>query len=158
MSNATSTIRQPMRTFPRWMWVVIGIVILAAAVSGFISFKMSYTLPDLNLATTVKSEAGVVQGTYSLDKAITVGTIHQWKLHLVDASGKALENAKITVDGGMPQHGHGLPTVPQVTDYLGNGDYRVEGMKFNMSGWWVVKFHIEANGQKDLLTFNLILE
>ena len=48
----------------------------------------------------------------------------------------------------MPRHGHGLPTKPRVTRPLGNGDHLVEGMKFNMGGWWVVKFRVAsaANG------------
>jgi hypothetical protein len=148
------------RSFPRWLWGVIGLVVIIIIVIAFVAMtlKMSYTPSDLNFATTMKSDAGFVQGTYSSDKPITIGTIHEWKLHLVDSNGKLVENAKITVDGGMPQHGHGLPTAPQVTEYLGNGDYRVEGMKFNMPGWWVVKFHIDLGGQQDLITFNLNLE
>ena len=55
-----------------------------------------------------------------------------------------MTDAAITVDGDMPQHGHGLPTRPQVTKHLGNGDYLVEGMKFQMGGWWVVDFTIDA--------------
>jgi hypothetical protein len=69
-----------------------------------------------------------------------------------------VDDAEITVDGGMPQHGHGLPTSPQVTQNLGGGDYLVEGVKFQMLGWWEVKFNINANGQSDTVTFNLILE
>jgi hypothetical protein len=57
----------------------------------------------------------------------------------------------------MPQHGHGLPTQPLVTAYLGDGTYLVEGMKFQMGGWWVVDFTIEANGQSDTVRFNLSL-
>jgi hypothetical protein len=57
----------------------------------------------------------------------------------------------------MPQHGHGLPTRPQVTRALGDGTYLVEGMKFQMGGWWVVDFTIEVNGQSDSVRFNLAL-
>ena len=57
----------------------------------------------------------------------------------------------------MPQHGHGLPTKPQVTRELGNGDHLVEGMKFNMGGWWVVKFRVNAMAGSDSLVFNLKL-
>jgi hypothetical protein len=71
--------------------------------------------------------------------------------------GEPVENAEIKVDGGMPEHGHGLPTKPQMTEYLGEGDYRVEGMKFQMTGWWEVKFDITAEGQTDKVTFNLML-
>ena len=74
-----------------------------------------------------------------------------------DAEGRAIDEAKISVDGGMPQHGHGLPTKPRVTRELGNGDYLVEGMKFNMGGWWVVKFHVTSAVGADSLVFNLNL-
>src|SRR4249920_3274177 len=32
-------------------------------------------------------------------------------------------------DGGMPQHGHGLPTRPVVSRELADGTYLMEGMK-----------------------------
>ena len=75
-----------------------------------------------------------------------------------DAEGRAIDEAQISVDGGMPQHGHGLPTQPQVTQRLGNGDYLAEGMKFQMGGWWVVDFTINANGKQDTVRFNMILK
>jgi len=31
-------------------------------------------------------------------------------------------------------------------------------MKFQMTGWWEVKFDVTANGQHDKVTFNLILK
>jgi hypothetical protein len=74
------------------------------------------------------------------------------------ADGQPVENAAIVVDGGMPQHGHGLPTQPQVTQNLGGGDYLVEGLKFQMPGWWEVKFRITADGQSDGVIFNLVLQ
>ena len=39
----------------------------------------------------------------------------------------------------MPQHGHGLPTRPRVTRSLGEGIYEIEGVRFNMGGWWGIK-------------------
>jgi hypothetical protein len=88
---------------------------------------------------------------------ITIGSMHSWVLHVETADGQPVEGASIFVDGGMPEHGHGLPTAPQVTEDLGNGDYRVEGLKFQMGGWWEVKFKISANGVEDNVTFNLVL-
>ena len=73
------------------------------------------------------------------------------------AAGAPVTGAAISIDGGMPQHGHGLPTKPQVTRELGSGDYLVEGMKFNMGGWWVVKFHVTAAAGRDSIAFNLKL-
>ncbi len=57
----------------------------------------------------------------------------------------------------MPQHGHGLPTKPVVTGPLDSGDYLVQGLKFNMGGWWVVKFRIMAPATPDPVFFNLSL-
>jgi hypothetical protein len=68
-----------------------------------------------------------------------------------------VDGCTITVDGGMPQHGHGLPTKPRVTRALGNGDHLVEGMKFNMGGWWVVKFAVAGEAGRDSVVFNLKL-
>ena len=67
---------------------------------------------------------------------------------------KPVQDATITLDGDMPQHGHGLPTQPRVTKYLGNGDYLVEGMKFQMGGWWLVDFTMGADSQTDAVHFN----
>ena len=57
----------------------------------------------------------------------------------------------------MPQHGHGLPTKPRVTKRLGKGDHVVDGMKFNMGGWWVVKFAVSSAAGSDSVVFNIKL-
>ncbi len=114
---------------------------------------------DLNTATTRLTEKGLYNVSFAsaLDP-IAINQIHSWTLHVETADGKAVENAEITLDGGMPQHGHGLPTRPQVTQNLGKGDYLVEGLKFQMPGWWVVRYEIAADGQSDGVTFNLVLQ
>ncbi len=72
-----------------------------------------------------------------------------------DAEGRAIDNAQISVDGGMPQHGHGLPTRPRVTRHLGDGIYEIEGVRFNMGGWWEFKLAIAGSRGADTVTFNL---
>jgi len=57
----------------------------------------------------------------------------------------------------MPQHGHGLPTRPRVTRTLGDGIYEIEGVRFNMGGWWEFKLAIAASRGADTVTFNLDL-
>lgn len=88
---------------------------------------------------------------------IPLNRLHQWTLHLEGPDGVAVNGAAIVVDGGMPEHGHGLPTKPRVTRALGNGDYLVEGMKFQMPGWWVVAFAISTPDGNDTVSFNLML-
>ena len=69
----------------------------------------------------------------------------------------AIEEAEISIDGGMPQHGHGLPTRPRVTRNLGDGIYEIEGVRFNMGGWWEFKLAIAGSRGADTVTFNLEL-
>jgi len=84
--------------------------------------------------------------------------LHAWTLNVTTPDGQPVEGARVAVDGDMPQHGHGLPTQPEVTRDLGGGRYLVEGMKFQMDGWWVVDFGVTAGGVTDEVRFNLLLE
>jgi hypothetical protein len=88
---------------------------------------------------------------------IKQGEMHSWILKVKMPDGKPVEGAKVTVDGGMPDHNHGPPTSPEMTDHLGDGRYRIEGMKFSMSGWWELRFDISAAAGADTVTFNLVL-
>lgn len=72
-----------------------------------------------------------------------------------DAAGNPVDGARIEVDGGMPQHGHGLPTRPRVTRGLGDGRYEIDGLRFNMGGWWVLELEVQSPAGTDLVTFNL---
>ncbi len=87
-----------------------------------------------------------------------VGQIHAWTVRVAAADGQPVSGARITVDGGMPQHGHGLPTRPRVTAEPSPGTYLVEGMKFSMTGWWEMRFDIDAGGARDRAQFNLVLD
>jgi len=148
--------------FSRKHWIIGGIVavlVIALGYAAFAMIKMSYVPPDLDYALTRLSVNGVYRATYSSsDTPVPVNQLHSWKLHIETADGKPVDNAAISIFGDMPQHGHGMPTKPQVTQNLGNGDYLVDGMKFQMGGWWVIDFTINANGQSDKVSFNLMLQ
>jgi hypothetical protein len=90
--------------------------------------------------------------------APAINQMHSWRVSLATADGKAVSGAKCAIDGGMPQHGHGLPTQPRVTRELGDGAYQLDGMKFSMSGWWEVKLGIDGPAGPDKVTFNTIVE
>lgn len=103
------------------------------------------------------------QGLFSVDiesrlDPVAINKLHSWVLRVRSKDGKPIEDANIVIDGGMPQHGHGLPTEPRVTKSLGDGKYLVEGMRFSMTGWWEVKFDIDKGHHKDSVTFNLVLK
>ena len=113
---------------------------------------------DLDYSRTRVSEAGIYRGTIlPQGDSIPQGRLQRWTLHLETAGGTAVDSATILVDGGMPQHGHGLPTKPVVTRHAGNGDHVVDGLKFNMGGWWIVKFRVSSSAGSDSLVFNVKL-
>ena len=88
---------------------------------------------------------------------IKQGELHSWILTVKTSDGKPVEDARVEIGGGMPDHNHGLPTSPEVTEYLGQGRYRVEGVKFTMSGWWELRFDISSAAGTDAVVFNLVL-
>jgi hypothetical protein len=121
---------------------------------------MAMDSPDeLDTSTVKMSEAGAFNVAISSNMdPLELNEIHSWTIHVETPDGAAVEGAEIAVDGGMPQHNHGFPTTPEVTDELGDGDYLLEGVKFSMAGWWELKLAITAGDQSDSITFNLVLE
>lgn len=145
------------------LWVAGGLLVIAALSFVLINqmmARMNSDVPsELDYSTTRVSDNDNFRVSYtSSEDVVPVNQMHQWTLHVETMDGQPVENAEISVDGDMPQHGHGLPTRPQVTQNLGNGDYLVEGMKFQMGGWWVMDFTIRADGQTDAVHFNMMLE
>ncbi|MDX1617123.1 MAG: FixH family protein [Candidatus Promineifilaceae bacterium] len=114
---------------------------------------------DLDTSTTRMTEDERFHVTISSDlQALTINEIHSWRVHVETPDGQSVNDAQLSIDGGMPQHNHGFPTVPEITQFLGEGDYLLEGVRFNMPGWWEMRFDIDANGQQDSVTFNIVLE
>ena len=114
---------------------------------------------DLDIGTRRVTDHGMftVDIASRLDP-VAINKMHSWELRVRTKDGKPADGAKITIDGGMPRHGHGLPTAPRVTEALGDGTYLVEGMRFSMTGWWEVTFDIDDGRHRDSVTFNLILK
>jgi YtkA-like len=114
--------------------------------------------PVPNLQSGVMSENGLFRASWASTPATPpINAVHEWVLHVETAEGEPATGAIITVDGDMPAHGHGMPTQPEVTEDRGNGDYLVEGMSFQMGGYWIVDFTITFDGQTDLMRFGLDL-
>ena len=103
------------------------------------------------------SAHGLYSATLDPMQQIRVRRMQTMRVVVTTQDGESIDNAQILVDGGMPQHGHGLPTQPRVTRYLGDGAYEVEGVKFNMGGWWEFRLAINSAAGIDTVTFNLDL-
>lgn len=114
---------------------------------------------ESSYAQTMMSKQGNFKVTYTSEPAVMpIGQIISWKLKVQAPDGKPITDAAITVDGDMPEHGHGLPTVPKVTQNIGDGTYLVGGIKFSMPGWWTMTFTIKSGDRTDSVTFNLQLK
>lgn len=103
------------------------------------------------------SSQGLYTATLLPAQTLRVRKMQTVQVALKGADGRAIEDAVITIDGGMPQHGHGLPTRPRMTQRLGDGVYVIEGVRFNMGGWWELRLAIQGNAGADQVTFNLAL-
>lgn len=131
------------------------LVVAGVATAGFF---MSPVPDDLDLSMAKMSEGGLYHAELSPEAMpITVGQMHAWEVTIQTADGAPLDTGSFVIDGGMPQHGHGLPTTPQITQNLGDGHFVIEGVKFNMDGWWTFEIAIEGAAGADTVTFNLML-
>lgn len=88
---------------------------------------------------------------------LVINRMHAWVLRLETADGRPVENADVTVDGGMPDHDHGLPTAPRVTGETEPGLYLVEGLRFHMNGAWELTVTIDAAQGRDTAVLRFAL-
>ena len=102
------------------------------------------------------TRSGYYRVSYKAElEPLTINKIHDWIFHIESADGVPIDNATISVTGGMPNHNHGLPTDPRMTQTLGNGDYVMEGMRFHMHGYWELTVSVEADGRRDTVVIPL---
>ena len=83
--------------------------------------------------------------TWSSEDELQINRMHSWVLHVETEAGEPVEGAIIEVNGGMPEHDHGLPTRPRVTQELGGGDYKLDGLRFHMRGDWEIVLTITTD-------------
>lgn len=132
--------------------------LLGLAILGLTLVACSTRPADLDLS--LRRASAEKKFVVSLEPPATpaaINQIHSWKVRVASPAGLPVSQARIAVDGGMPQHGHGLPTQPQVTQELGDGLYLLEGMKFSMTGWWEIKLAIQTPEANDTVTFNTVV-
>jgi hypothetical protein len=114
---------------------------------------------DVDTSTVRMSAKNLFKVSYASETVpIPVGRIITWKLSVETADGRPVKNAEITVNGDMPEHGHGLPTQPEVVKGMGDSNYIVQGLKFSMPGWWVMTFKVKTQDMDDTVTFNLVVQ
>jgi hypothetical protein len=148
----------------KWIATVLFALLLAAcgSESGMdhsgMDMSNQASTTELDESLSKMSEAGVFMVELRpMQEPIPLNEILTWELHVQDAAGQAVEDATITIGGGMPEHNHGFPTEPTVTESEEAGVYLVEGIKYQMSGWWEMSFQIATDSQADSVMFNIVL-
>lgn len=117
---------------------------------------IGYAQEEAEEAHTWISENNHFRGSYT-SEALEINRLYSWVVHVEDSDGTPVENALLEVDGGMPAHNHGLPTEPKMTEYLGGGDYRIEGLRFHMMGEWELRLQITDGNVTDTVLISLRL-
>lgn len=134
--------------------------LLAAAAFGLtLAGASAAAAQDHDPALTRTSDQGRFQVQISSDVLpIPMRRIHAWTVRISDRRGHPVDGAEIAVTGGMPEHHHGLPTQPRVAPTGNAGVYRINGVRFSMTGWWVLNLAIHTpDGRTDTVTFNVTL-
>jgi hypothetical protein len=135
------------------------LVVVVVAAATWFAMRMFMAPPDdLDLARSRATANGLYQLAIEPElEPITVGPLHSWIVTVTTADGQPVTDADISIGGGMPQHGHGLPTQPQSAGHIGDGRYRIEGVRFSMTGWWVLTIGVSSAAGKDEADFNIVL-
>ena len=94
-------------------------------------------------SVTKKSDQQHYSVTLTCAQKPTVGGFQSCLVSLSSA-GQAVSDATISIDGGMRAHGHGLPTSPKMISTQARGEYKIEGLKFSMTGEWVLGFKVQT--------------
>ncbi|CAG1019293.1 hypothetical protein BURC_04166 [Burkholderiaceae bacterium] len=131
---------------------------VAVALASTLCFTACATPGDLDLTLQHPSQQG--KFVVRMEPPATgpaVNQMHAWQVRLSSPDGIPVSQAKVSFDGGMPQHGHGFPTRPRVTREVSPGVYALEGMKFSMTGWWDMRLAIQSGDVTDTAVFNVVL-
>lgn len=135
-----------------------GLTLSYAAVTGTAALARTELPASLDRSPVRLTQNGSFRVTIaSTEQPVPLHKIHQWSVHLEDQAGRPIRGATFKISGGMPQHGHGLPTAPTAQAAGSDGAYVIKGMKFSMDGWWELKLQISAAGVTDSVTFNIVL-
>ena len=98
---------------------------------------------------TTQTESGWTIYVDTSINPLRINTMHSWQIRVIDSESKPVTMASVSIEGGMPEHDHGLPTQPKVTSEISPGTYLLQGVRFHMPGRWEIKFTILREDQQE---------
>lgn len=112
--------------------------------------------PVTGMKTVFQDRPGMYKGKFFYEKEkAPLKEDHSWLLYLEDSKGTIMEGAKIYIDGINEDAGRGFASPPVISEYLGNGHYRVDGINFSVGGTWTMRFQVIWEGIVDILSFEI---
>jgi cytochrome c peroxidase len=89
---------------------------------------------------------------------VQINQWQEWRIHIARRDGTPLAVREVALDGGMPAHGHGLPTAPAVTAIDSSGGFAARGVRFNMAGRWELRVLVADIEGADVAVFPFDVE
>lgn len=130
------------------------VVVCVAALATRVEPERADSLPRDAHRWQKTSDQGAFNVTLdSQSERIALREFLEWSVEVANVDGTAVYPARFSISGGMPSHGHGLPSQPRVTQHLDAGRYLISGLKFNMAGDWLLVFDIESESRRDRVSF-----
>ena len=105
---------------------------------------------------TTAGKAGSYRATLNCTTAPQPGRFQECQIAFTDRQNQAAGIVSVQLEGGMPGHGHGLPTSPTLT-LQDSGSYRIDGLKYNMPGRWLLGFQVNGESGEDRLIFDFMI-
>jgi len=124
-----------------------------------LALQMAAVADECSDGCQAESRNGHFQVVAEPDRgSIPLREYHDWIVNIRGTDGGPVQLDGLSVSGGMPGHGHGLPSQPKVQEYLGDGRYRLSGFLFNMHGDWTLRIHMVRRGVQDVADLKLTLD
>jgi hypothetical protein len=134
-------------------YAIVGAVLVAIAAAWFVMAGQHAPREGLDLSRSKSTEKGIYEVSVEPEsEPVEQGPLHSWIAAVRSADGRRHGCGRWR----MPDHGHGLPTAPKAS-HIGDGHYRIEGVRFNMSGWWELRLTIDGSKGEDVVVFNIML-
>jgi len=89
---------------------------------------------------------------------VRINQWQEWLIRVARRDGAPLAVREVALDGGMPAHGHGLPTAPAVTATGSSGEFVARGVRFNMAGRWELRVLVADGDGADAAVFPVDVE
>lgn len=139
--------------------ILRGLIRRSIALALLVLACTSGSTPEAEGGWGATSDSGRLSGRLAPESgAVQVGAFQTWILALRTADGAPVTGAELAITGGMPLHGHGLPSQPTASEELPGGRYRIEGVKLNMHGAWVIEVLVQTAAGPDRLRFDLAID